>query len=73
MEKPQRDVKSHGLKTLKDSRWANTEEPKKNTRHYKNKVETSYNGPRLIMDMEEFQHDVKKYGLKTLKDSRWAS
>ncbi|KAI0103339.1 hypothetical protein GGR51DRAFT_573259 [Nemania sp. FL0031] len=70
-----REVKQYGLKTLKDSRWADKAEDKVEGKA-EDKAEDKegkYQGPGLLMDWEEFDREVKQYGLKTLKHSRWAN
>ncbi|KAI1120682.1 hypothetical protein F5Y10DRAFT_289453 [Nemania abortiva] len=85
MEAFQREVKKQGLKTLKDSRWADKDETKEDLSSMisgsgvdieepKWKAGNGQYGiPGLKVDMEEFQREVKENGLKTLKDSRWAN
>jgi hypothetical protein len=64
-----REVKLYGLKTLKDSRWADKDEEEEKPKDEEKPQET----PRVKMDWEEFNREVEMYGLKTLKDSRWAN
>ncbi|KAJ8131250.1 hypothetical protein O1611_g2375 [Lasiodiplodia mahajangana] len=70
VEESSRESKMHGLKTLKDSRWADKEADKETNKEEGDSREYQL---RIVMDMEEFKRDVEKYGLKTLKDSRWAN